>query len=932
VTESNYPQWLVSAIVPVYNVEKYLAQTLDSITSQSIGFESNIQLILVDDGSTDDSQNICHEYADRYPSNVIYINQKNAGVSAARNRGLSEASGKYVHFLDSDDIISSDFYELAIDFHDTHEGEVDFVAPKIKFFDANIDEHPNNYKFQSTRVIDVTKDSDNPIMHVSSCFFVAEALRGKQFDTRLVIAEDAKFVADVLERKRKYGVLANGCLHYRKRGDGSSAINSQFKSKTFYTVTPKLFLEYLLDSWRDESGRPADYAQCVVLYDLRWRLEQKQQHVLSEAEELSYKKTLKDCIKQLDDRNIIKKHGISLATRMYILRVKYGESWGEKLVAKNGKYVVGDETVSLASDDDIHLDFVLTDERKLKVEGYSKLGWVESSDVISIRAGDVQCKAEWVERKQREQTFLGEKVYSGGAFEAELELPEGDQIEMEFYRKISDGSEAKLKVSTNRYARLSVLPFSYRQEPNLTVRKESGRLMFYRRRRWRSVKFEVIYLGVILLNWRMHTAKERLGRLKRYNLTFLSPKQKLFELIKPFAFSMEAVAMIPKAILLRLSYRVTKPYMDKQKPIWLVSDRPTAAGDNGEALYRYILQQNNVAAKVYFVIAKRSPDYRRMVELGGKVLDQGSLKYQFLFLFATKIISSQADIETTNPYIRQIDHYLDLFRFEFIFLQHGIIRNDLSSWLNRYEKNITLLISSAEVEYRSLLDLPYYYGKEHILLSGLPRYDLLESQPKKKLVLAPTYRKHLVRMKTDRNGYRRYDTEFKKTQYYNFYNTFINDPRVLQALKEKDMIGEFYLHPVFSGQAVDFDSSSQFEIKKFPYDYTQAFREGSILVSDYSSLMFDFAYLKKPIIYSQYDADTYFDGHTSDKADFFSDVDNGFGQVAYDYESIVEAVVAKIHQGCSMDKGYVQRVDSFFAFRDQNNCARVYEALLEHTV
>ncbi|MEF2901576.1 MAG: glycosyltransferase [Terrisporobacter sp.] len=98
---------LISIIVPVYNVEKYLARCIDSILNQSL---KNIEIILVDDGSTDSSPSICDEYSSKY-ENITAIHKKNERVSAARNDGIKLAKGKYIGFVDSDDWIEFNMFE-----------------------------------------------------------------------------------------------------------------------------------------------------------------------------------------------------------------------------------------------------------------------------------------------------------------------------------------------------------------------------------------------------------------------------------------------------------------------------------------------------------------------------------------------------------------------------------------------------------------------------------------------------------------------------------------------------------------------------------------------------------------------------------------------------------------------------------------------------
>lgn len=98
---------LVSIIVPVYNVEKYLKKCVDSIINQTY---KNLEIVLVDDGSTDNSRNICDEYAKK-DSRIKVIHKQNGGLSDARNVGIDNSKGKYITFIDSDDTIENDYVE-----------------------------------------------------------------------------------------------------------------------------------------------------------------------------------------------------------------------------------------------------------------------------------------------------------------------------------------------------------------------------------------------------------------------------------------------------------------------------------------------------------------------------------------------------------------------------------------------------------------------------------------------------------------------------------------------------------------------------------------------------------------------------------------------------------------------------------------------------
>lgn len=118
-------QALISVIIPVYNVEDYLRECIDSVLCQTY---ENFEIILVNDGSTDSSGKICDEYVEK-DERVTVIHQKNGGLSVARNTGLSETNGEYVYFLDSDDYIAENTFETLVTIAEKDNSD-------IVFFDA----------------------------------------------------------------------------------------------------------------------------------------------------------------------------------------------------------------------------------------------------------------------------------------------------------------------------------------------------------------------------------------------------------------------------------------------------------------------------------------------------------------------------------------------------------------------------------------------------------------------------------------------------------------------------------------------------------------------------------------------------------------------------------------------------------------------------
>lgn len=911
---------LLSVVIPVYNVRPYLAATLDSAIAQDIGL-ANLEIILVDDGSTDGSDEVCRQYADMHPQTIRVITQENSGVSHARNVGLAAARGQYVHFLDADDLLSKDFYAKMVDFLDQHAEDIDFVAAKILFFDEILDSHPLNYKFYNDRVIDLSREPDNPVLHVTSCVFLRDSIKSVRFDEHLSISEDVKFLSDVLLKKRKYGAVAVPSYYYRKRTSSLSAIGGSRRNRDFYMTVPERVYSQMLRQW---SGG-GDAAAYTVLYDLSYRLDQNTQSILDSKDEQRYKELILLVASQCSDTAILTHRFLSVHQKLYLLRVKYGKGADSHMRIVDSKVYFDEVLLCDLQKTSLFVDF-LTPQ---KDSGYTIEGYVTGLtdvDGISITADtiDGQEKLQFVARWQREVSFFGDVYDTGGAFEVEITMPTASHLRFTLH---VGQMKIVLPIVTGPFTRFGALKLTYRRDSDRLLKRLPRELHSYQYSATRHLALELRMWLQILLNWRVGTVRQRLRKLRTLNLAQLSLKGKARELGKPWFFMIEAVAYIPRALLLRSSYYVAKRF--KKRPIWIISDRGMAAGDNGEALFRYIMSQSDCPADVYFVISKKSKSFMELQSIG-KVLKQESLVYKLKFLLSDKIIASQADVETTNPFIRQQDHYIDLFRFDFVFLQHGIIRHDLSAWLNRFNKNIGLFITSAQKEYDSIFGNPYYYQMPNVLLSGLARYDYLENEPDGTLILAPTYRKNLIaHQRTDRIGRRRYDPSFRDSEYRLFYNNLMNDERILKALKAHNMKGEFYLHPAFAEQRQDFDENEHFKMMEFPYDYKAAFRKGSMLISDHSSVVFDFVYLKKPVAYAHFDVETFFEGHSYVKSSFFNDVDDGFGEVYYDYDTLVEGLVRTINAGCVMPDTYKKRVDSFFYKVDKNNSKRIYDAILE---
>ncbi|KHK99463.1 hypothetical protein LK09_02095 [Microbacterium mangrovi] len=224
----------ISAIIPMYGVERYLPELLQSLSAQEPG-DYEIDYLFIDDGSPDRSGDLAEEWLAGSGASGRVIRQQNAGVSAARNRGLSEATGDWVTFPDSDDILDARYFRNVARFIRRDGERVSLVAARLlRLYDADgsiQDVHALQFRFAAgDRRVSMTEYPDFFQMNAASSFFRRADLErtGVRFPLGLHASEDAMFVADHLLRSGAepvLGLVADATYIYRRRATADSAVD-----------------------------------------------------------------------------------------------------------------------------------------------------------------------------------------------------------------------------------------------------------------------------------------------------------------------------------------------------------------------------------------------------------------------------------------------------------------------------------------------------------------------------------------------------------------------------------------------------------------------------------------------------------------------------------------------------------------------------------
>lgn len=381
-----------------------------------------------------------------------------------------------------------------------------------------------------------------------------------------------------------------------------------------------------------------------------------------------------------------------------------------------------------------------------------------------------------------------------------------------------------------------------------------------------------------------------------------------------------------KAIGIRLLYHLLNYF--KKRKLWIIYDRITRADDNGEAFFQYMQENHRNSIKTLFLLSKNSSDYKRIKKIG-KIVPFFTLREKMLFLLCDYKISSQADHYTTYPLGDSNFAYQDLLQHQkFVFLQHGVIKDDLSHWLNQYNRKIYGLITSAPAEKDSILSLPYEYKPEQIWLTGLPRHDRLYHNEKRMIVLMPTWRKYLMEEHYSITGVRQLKNDFENSQFYKTYDNLLSDSRLIELLRLSGYKLCVMPHPMMEPFLSRFPAYPHVTYFSSKQRYCDIFSWSNLIITDYSSAVFDFALLDKPILYFQFDSDMFFSGcHTFTKG-YYNYEKQGFGEVVYTVDALISVLKDYIYNDCTIKPLYKKRIQIFFEFKDKENCKRVYEKIM----
>jgi len=350
----------------------------------------------------------------------------------------------------------------------------------------------------------------------------------------------------------------------------------------------------------------------------------------------------------------------------------------------------------------------------------------------------------------------------------------------------------------------------------------------------------------------------------------------------------------------------------KDNNVWLIGERTDTAQDNGIQLFNWL--QENTEIEAYYVIDGESNDYEKIKHLSNVVIF-GSKNHFEVSAIANVLISTH-DLENILPYktARNFWGYEDSVR---VFLQHGVLgRKKVEYNKNYYDLPFHLFNVSSTKEKYDIVVRQLGYNPNDVAITGLPRFDNLPLKPDrkiKKILIMPTWRDWL-------NS----DYAFNNSEYMQRYLNLINNKKVEELLEKYNVEINFYPHyrsQNFFKYHLDNTKGKINYITFGKKTVQELLIDHDILITDYSSVSFDFSYMQKPVIFFHFDVERFF------RKGLLRPIEETFvGDIVYNEEEILIKIENLIK---SKNKKLLPDLTHVFDFIDHKNNQRVYHEILK---
>ncbi len=881
-------KYKMSVVIPVYNCEEYIIPCVESLSHQTMK-KDDFQIIFVNDGSSDGSGKICKSTAEKH-TNITYFEKENGGVSSARNKGIELADGKYILYLDADDTLSPGTLSDVYNFFEEHYGETDLVTYKIV-------PHRNgrrlklHYRYRILKksgIYDLTQGDNCYIAQSTMNICVKNKKDGSNilFDTNLRFHEDQKYIFTTLKEKMTIGYCAGPEYRYlRRAGAATSSISNAY----FIFEDTMNMWETFFDMY-GENEVPA-YLQSFYLHDLTWKCaaDVLLPYHYNEDDFDTAVNRIKKLIYRIDDSVIINRPEMDLYYKHFLLKLKG---------SKNVHLSCEDDQVRIIYDNHKDEEKAIYTTKKITaiINKFKPIGNVLTIDGFLKSPVFMYC--------EKPELYL---IHNGEKQKLELEHSEHEYYRAEIKTAVFWRFKFNLNISETKNFRLEVIINNKRYEVTYYY---NNQVTFQNEQKHRGfVKDGICY-------------KEKDGEF------LISGNKSKLGFWFSFSIIVESLMRYWK-INPRISYHRFMAYFAKfvsKGKVWFYLDR-YGVYDNAYDQFKHDIEIND-GIKRYYVLnecdldtleEKFSPEERKSIVMFG------SSKHKRLFFTADKVITSFSNLSNICPFgAGPMKWYSDLTEFELVYLQHGILHASLKNLYAKERCMIDKVVVSSNFEIENFTE-SYGYSEGDLIKSGMPRYDFMQPgcEKKNRIVFSPSWRGNLIGPLLN-NSRVELPNAFMASDFYKQVNSLLNSDKLHRLLEENDLYLDFKNHPIFKCY------NHLFEVKsdRICLDgFDTKMEEYKLMITDYSSIVFDSVYMECPIIYFVPDYDKFKAGVSHGYRQLDLPLEEAFGPFTQTADDLLLELEKCIKNNFIPQEPYKKRMEGFFLYKDNNCRDRVYNAI-----
>lgn len=363
-------------------------------------------------------------------------------------------------------------------------------------------------------------------------------------------------------------------------------------------------------------------------------------------------------------------------------------------------------------------------------------------------------------------------------------------------------------------------------------------------------------------------------------------------------------------------------YKRKYKDTWLICEEPQEARDNGYWFFRKMCE-NHPEQHCIYAIDNTSVDYVKVKDLG-EVVQYGSLRHWIVYFTCRHNISSQKGGKP-NAALCSFIELNGFYNAHNVYLQHGMIKDNLE-WLHADRFQTDMFITSAVPE-KEYIEENYGYPPGIIKLTGMPRFDNLHciNSTENQIVIMPTWRQWF-RLKSRRvEGI---NDNFIDSEYLKKWGELLNNPQFNALIVKHQLKVIFYPHRNMQMYLKEFKQTikGNVEIASWKdYDLQELLITSKMMITDYSSVFFDMIYMKKPILFYQFDLEQ-FQKYQYEEG-YFKYEDNPFGKSCKDIDTLINEFHTILENDFSCTQDFLKAHSEYFKFFDDQNSERIFNEI-----